>query len=69
MAKSYGKSREGGCQHPAYALYEELDQINDYSSEYYHGENLADSAPDKIDPSELSGYIKRTLRVVNAVQA
>ena len=63
------KIREGGDQHPAQDLYDELDQINDYSKEYHHGEDLADMTPDHIDSRELSGYVKRTLKVVNALQA
>ena len=62
------KIREGGDQHPAKDLYDELDQINDYNAQYHHGEK-ADGMPDIIDPTELSGYVRRTLRVVNALQA
>ena len=50
-------------------MYDELDQINDYSKAYHHGEDVADVTPDQIDPQELTGYVKRTLRVVNALQA
>jgi hypothetical protein len=63
------KIREGGDQHPAWALYGELDQINDYTSQYYHGEDVADATPDEIDPTELTGFVRRTLRIVNALQA
>ena len=63
------KIREGGDQHPARDLYHELDQLNDYTSEHHHGEDVADATPDQIDPQELTGYVKRTLRVVNALQA
>ena len=63
------KIREGGDQHPAAGLYDELDQINDHTSEHHHGEDMADATPDQIDPQELTGYVKRTLRVVNALQA
>lgn len=63
------KIREGGDQHPARALYDELDQINDYTSQYYHGEDVADATPDEIDPTELTGFVRRTLRIVNALQA
>ncbi len=63
------KIREGGNQHPAADLYDELDQINDYTSEHHHGENMADAMTDQIDSQELTGYIKRTLRIVNALQA
>lgn len=63
------KIREGGDIHPAQALYDELDQINGYTSQYHHGENVSDATPDQIDPSELTGFTKRTLRIVNALQA
>lgn len=64
-----GKIRAEGPSHPAYALYEELDQINDYSKEYHHGEDIADATPDQIDSTELNGYVRRCLRIVNALQA
>lgn len=63
------KTREGGAVHPAQALYDELDQINGYTSQYHHGENMADATPDQIDPTELTGFARRTLRIVNALQA
>jgi hypothetical protein len=63
------KTREGGSAHPIAALYDELDQINDYTSQYYHGEDVADATPDQIDPTELTGYVRRTLKIVNALQA
>ena len=63
------KIREGGDQHPAKDLYDLLDQINDYTGQYYHGEDIADATPDQIDPSELTGNAWRTLRLVNALQA
>ncbi len=64
-----GKIRAGGDAHPAAALYSELDQINDYTSQYHHGEDMEDVTPDQIDPNELTGYARRTLRIVNALQA
>ncbi|SFQ78928.1 AAA family ATPase [Donghicola eburneus] len=63
------KIREGGDPHPAQALYDELDQINGYTSQYHHGEDMDDATPDQIDPSELTGFTRRTLRIVNALQA
>lgn len=63
------KIREGGDSHPAQALYDELDQINGYTSQYHHGEDMDDATPDQIDPSELTGFARRTLRIVNALQA
>lgn len=64
-----GKIRDGGADHPAAALYDELDQINDYTKQYHHGEDMADATPDQIDPKELTGYARRTLKIVNALQA
>lgn len=64
-----GKIREGGTEHPAYALYEDLDQINDYTAEYHHGRDVADVTTDHIDSVELAGFVRRTLKVVNALQA
>jgi wobble nucleotide-excising tRNase len=64
-----GKIRDGAASHPAAALYDEVDQINDYSAKYHHGENVHDSTPDQIDGTELAGYVRRTLRIVNALQA
>ena len=63
------KIREGGANHPAQALYDELDQINDYTKKYHHGEDLTNITPDQIDPIELTGNTKLTLRIVNALQA
>jgi hypothetical protein len=64
-----GKIRTGGASHPATALYSELDQINDYTSQYHHGEDMEDVTPDQIDPDELTGYARRTLGIANALQA
>jgi wobble nucleotide-excising tRNase len=63
------KIREGGDAHPAQALYDELDQINDYTKQYHHGEDVDDATPDQIDATELTGFARRTLRIVNALQA
>ena len=63
------KIREGGETHPAEGLYDELDQINGYTSQYHHGEDVDDMTPDQIDPTELTGYTRRTLKIVNALQA
>ena len=63
------KIRQDGEDHPASALYDELDQINSYTSQYHHGEDLNDITPDDIDPHELTGFTKQTLRIVNALRA
>jgi wobble nucleotide-excising tRNase len=69
LGEMVGKIRDGGTGHPAQALLDELDQLNDYTAQYHHGENVTDSTPDQIDPTELAGYVRRTLRIVNALQA
>jgi wobble nucleotide-excising tRNase len=69
LGEMVGKIRAGGATHPAQALYDELDQINDYTSQYHHGEDMEDATPDHIDPTELTGFARRTLRIVNALQA
>jgi wobble nucleotide-excising tRNase len=63
------KIREGGTAHPAASLYDELDQINDYTAEYHHGQDADAATPDQIDATELAGFAKRTLKVVNALRA
>jgi hypothetical protein len=49
--------------------YDELDQIKGYTSQYRHGEDVTGANPDQIDPTELTGLVRRTLRQVNALQA
>jgi wobble nucleotide-excising tRNase len=63
------KVRTMGSSHPAHALYDRLNAINDYTAQYHHGENVADTVPDQIDATELRGFAKQTLRIVNALQA
>lgn len=62
------KIREGGAAHPGVSLYDDLDQINDYTKQYHHGDDGADDIPDQIDPTELTGFVRQTLRIVNALQ-
>lgn len=62
-----GTIRNAGPTHPAHDLYDDLNIINDYTSQYHHGEDVADVTPDQIDPTELKGFARRTLRVVNAL--
>lgn len=63
-----GKTRSDAA-HPASSLCEELEQINDYTKQYHHGEDTTDLTPDQIDAGELTGFVRRTLKVVNALQA
>jgi hypothetical protein len=60
------KIRNTGEQHPACALLDELDDIHNYSWDH-----CRDDAPDRdvaepIDVKELTGYVRRTLKIVNA---
>ena len=41
------KIREGGDDNRTKALYDELDQINDYTASYHHGEVVAHAAPEE----------------------
>lgn len=63
------KIREGDDQHPAAALLDDLDQINDYSRDHHHGEDPTDGVSDAIDDKELNGYVRKTLRISNNLQA
>jgi len=63
------KIREGGEQHSAHAHYETLDRINDYTTDYHHGEDSRDAQEPPLDPTELFGFVHMTLRTVNALQA
>ena len=41
-------------EHPAWAIVEELDQINEYSRDHHPGEDPKDGSADFIDPQELT---------------
>jgi hypothetical protein len=58
-----------GDQHPARPLIDELGQINEYSRDHHHGEDPTDGSADLIDALELTGFVKRTMRIVNNLQA
>jgi len=63
------KIREGGEDHLVQPLYDELDQINEYTKQYHHGEGTAEPTTYQIDPVELTGFVRRTLKIANALQA
>ena len=63
------KIRDGGASHPAWALYDKLDEINTYSRGCHHGKNPAAPASTNVDPSELTGFVKDTLQIVHNLQA
>ena len=63
------KIKKQGDEQPAWAIVEELDQINEYSRDHHHGEDPKDGSADFIDPQELTGFVRRTLRIANSLQA
>ena len=63
------KIREAGDQHPAWYLYDELDEINDYTSPYHHGEDTTHQSTEPLDQTELLGFARRTLKITNNLQA
>jgi len=58
--------RTGGDDHPAAACYQDLDQINDYSANYHHGEDAQGRDEPPLDKGELGGFVDRALTLVNA---
>ena len=61
------KIRNGGNQHPACALLDELDQIHEYSQDHLDRDDLADGAAHPIDTDELTRFVSRTLKIVRAI--
>lgn len=63
------KIRDGGEQHPARAMYDSIDRINDYTAEYHHGEDPRDAPEPLLDATELRGFVNNALQLVNALPA
>jgi wobble nucleotide-excising tRNase len=63
------KIKKAGDQHPAASIVDELNEINEYTRDHHHGEDPKDGAADFIDATELTGFVKRTLKLVNNLQA
>jgi hypothetical protein len=61
------KIRDTGEQHPACALLDELDDIHDYSRDYLRGDDPAGDATEVLDIKELTGFVRRTLKIVNTI--
>ena len=57
------KIRQAGNAHPLFSLCNELEDLNEYTKRYHHGEN-PNAATESLDDNELASYIKRTLTVV-----
>jgi wobble nucleotide-excising tRNase len=61
------KIRLGGAAHPAHGDYETLERINDYTTDYHHGEDPRGAPEPLLDQTELLGFVTLTLQVVNAL--
>lgn len=64
LSSMIGKVRAAGDDHPLSRLLKELSDIHDFSKRHHHDDN---SVHGPIDETELSTYVRRTLRVVNAL--
>ena len=67
LSSSVEKIRNTGEQHPACALLDELDDIYDYSQNHHRGDDPTDDAADPLDVKELTDFVRRTLKIVNAI--
>jgi len=56
------KVRNAGPGHQLYPLCEGLEQLNEYTKRYHHGEN-PHAAIEPISDLELQGYVRRTLEM------
>lgn len=61
------KIRNAGEQHPACALLDELDDIHNYSWDHCRDDAPNRDVADPIDVTELTRYVRRTLRIVKAI--
>jgi len=57
-----GKIRAAGANHQLFPLCEGLEELNDYTRRYHHGEN-PQAATEPISDGELQGYVRRTLEM------
>ena len=64
-----GKIRNAGAAHPLFGLYTELDEINEYSKRYHHGENPGAALEAIDDAGALKGFVRRTLVWVGGFEA
>ncbi len=60
------KIRNGGDQHPACALLDELDQIHEYSQDHLDRDDL-EGVSHPIDTAELTRFVSRTLKIVRTI--
>lgn len=57
-----GKIRAAGTGHQLFPLCDGLDELNEYTKHYHHGENPP-PAIEPISDTELQGYVRRTLEM------
>jgi wobble nucleotide-excising tRNase len=62
-----GKVRAAGAAHPLVGILDELDELNQYTRRYHHGQNPNNSAIEPVDAAELQGYVRQTLRLVGCL--
>ncbi|MBA3571544.1 MAG: AAA family ATPase, partial [Pyrinomonadaceae bacterium] len=56
------KIRDAGPSHQLYPVLDDLDDLNEYTRRYHHGDNRH-AATEPISDNELQGYVKRTLDI------
>jgi hypothetical protein len=61
------KIRNAGKQHPACELLDELDDIHNYSWDHCRDDAPNRDVAELLDLKELTGYVRRTLRIVKAI--
>ena len=69
LASIIEKIRTTGAQHPACALLDELDAIQAFSRGHYRGAYSSLSAARPLDLNELTYFVGRTLKIVNAISS
>lgn len=57
-----GKIRAAGSGHQLHPLSDDLDELNEYTKRYHHGEN-PQAAIEPISDIELQGYVRRVLEM------
>jgi hypothetical protein len=62
-----GKVRVAGAAHPLATILDELDELNQYTRRYHHGQNPNNAAIEPVDAAELQGYVRQTLRLVGCL--
>jgi hypothetical protein len=67
LASIIEKIRNTGTQHPACALLDDLDAIHAYSRGHYRGPDFTGTASRPLDINELTGFVRRTLKIVKAI--